>query len=151
MITAALVKELRDKTNAGMMDCKKALQDTNGDLNAADNQELVNKLQGNGVVIKGDTDSGSIWTSVLISFLPFLLFLGLIIDFKLAPEHPVTYVGTDPFEAPGRGRHVADLRRVLVGLPDHGRDRSLAADYIGAVAVPTGHEPYQPESVFRFN
>jgi cell division protease FtsH len=31
------------------------------------------------VVIEGDTDSGSIWTSVLISFLPFLLFLGLII------------------------------------------------------------------------
>jgi elongation factor Ts len=35
MITASLVKELRDKTNAGMMDCKKALGETNGDLEAA--------------------------------------------------------------------------------------------------------------------
>jgi elongation factor Ts len=35
MITAALVKELRDKTNAGMMDCKKALTETGGDLDAA--------------------------------------------------------------------------------------------------------------------
>ncbi|MCH7225000.1 translation elongation factor Ts [Haloferula sp. A504] len=35
MITASLVKELRDKTNAGMMDCKKALTETNGDLEAA--------------------------------------------------------------------------------------------------------------------
>ena len=35
MITASLVKELRDKTNAGMMDCKKALQETDGDLDAA--------------------------------------------------------------------------------------------------------------------
>ena len=35
MITASLVKELRDKTNAGMMDCKKALTETNGDLQAA--------------------------------------------------------------------------------------------------------------------
>lgn len=35
MITAALVKELRDKTNAGMMDCKKILGETNGDLEAA--------------------------------------------------------------------------------------------------------------------
>jgi len=34
-ITAALVKELRDKTSAGMMDCKKALNETNGDLEAA--------------------------------------------------------------------------------------------------------------------
>ena len=34
-ISAALVKELRDKTGAGMMDCKRALQDTNGDLEAA--------------------------------------------------------------------------------------------------------------------
>lgn len=35
MITASLVKELRDKTNAGMMDCKKALTETDGDLDAA--------------------------------------------------------------------------------------------------------------------
>ena len=35
MITAALVKELREKTGAGMMDCKKALQECNADLAAA--------------------------------------------------------------------------------------------------------------------
>jgi len=34
-ITAALVRELREKTNAGMMDCKKALQDTGGDMEKA--------------------------------------------------------------------------------------------------------------------
>ncbi len=34
-ITAARVKELRDKTGAGMMDCKKALTEANGDLEAA--------------------------------------------------------------------------------------------------------------------
>ncbi len=34
-ITAALVKQLRDKTNAGMMDCKKALAETNGNLDEA--------------------------------------------------------------------------------------------------------------------
>lgn len=34
-ITAALVKELREKTGAGMMDCKGALNETNGDLEAA--------------------------------------------------------------------------------------------------------------------
>ena len=34
-ITAALVKELREKTGAGMMDCKKALSATDGDLEKA--------------------------------------------------------------------------------------------------------------------
>ncbi|MBF0267051.1 MAG: elongation factor Ts [Alphaproteobacteria bacterium] len=34
-ITAALVKDLREKTGAGMMDCKKALGETAGDLEAA--------------------------------------------------------------------------------------------------------------------
>jgi elongation factor Ts len=34
-ITAALVKELRDKTGAGMMDCKKALTETSGDIEQA--------------------------------------------------------------------------------------------------------------------
>jgi elongation factor Ts len=34
-ITAAQVKELRDRTGAGMMDCKNALQETNGDTEAA--------------------------------------------------------------------------------------------------------------------
>ncbi|GAM69125.1 translation elongation factor Ts [Vibrio sp. JCM 19236] len=34
-VTAALVKELRDRTGAGMMDCKKALNETNGDIELA--------------------------------------------------------------------------------------------------------------------
>ena len=34
-ISAALVKELRERTGAGMMDCKRALQEANGDMEAA--------------------------------------------------------------------------------------------------------------------
>ena len=34
-ITASMVKELRDRTGAGMMECKKALVETNGDLESA--------------------------------------------------------------------------------------------------------------------
>jgi elongation factor Ts len=34
-ITPKMVKELRDMTNAGMMDCKKALKETSGDMEAA--------------------------------------------------------------------------------------------------------------------
>lgn len=35
MITAAMVKELRERTGSGMMDCKKALAETNGDIEKA--------------------------------------------------------------------------------------------------------------------
>ena len=35
MVNASLIKELRDKTGAGMMDCKKALVECNGDVQAA--------------------------------------------------------------------------------------------------------------------
>jgi len=34
-VTAALVKELRDRTGAGMMDCKRALGDSGGDIESA--------------------------------------------------------------------------------------------------------------------
>lgn len=34
-ISASMVKELREKTNAGMMDCKKALEESNGNFDAA--------------------------------------------------------------------------------------------------------------------
>ena len=35
MISAAMVKELREKTGAGMMDCKKVLTETDGDMEKA--------------------------------------------------------------------------------------------------------------------
>ena len=34
-VTAALVKELRELTGSGMMDCKKALVETDGDIDKA--------------------------------------------------------------------------------------------------------------------
>lgn len=44
MINASLVKELRDKTGAGMLDCKKALEQNNGNL-----EEAVNWLREKGM------------------------------------------------------------------------------------------------------
>ncbi|TWF49849.1 translation elongation factor Ts [Neorhizobium alkalisoli] len=51
-ITAALVKELREKSGAGMMDCKKALSETNGDIEAA-----IDWLRAKGIS-KADKKSG---------------------------------------------------------------------------------------------
>jgi elongation factor Ts len=53
-ITAALVKELRERTGSGMMECKKALVETNGDIDAA-----VEALRKSGAA-KADKKSGRI-------------------------------------------------------------------------------------------
>ena len=51
-ISASMVKELRDKTGAGMMDCKNALNENNGDIEAA-----VDWLRAKGIA-KADKKSG---------------------------------------------------------------------------------------------
>ncbi|MEW7008206.1 MULTISPECIES: translation elongation factor Ts [unclassified Lentilitoribacter] len=51
-ITAAMVKELREKTGAGMMDCKKALTEAGGDMEAA-----IDWLRAKGIA-KADKKSG---------------------------------------------------------------------------------------------
>jgi elongation factor Ts len=51
-ITASMVKELREKTGAGMMDCKTALAETNGDMEAA-----IDWLRAKGIA-KADKKSG---------------------------------------------------------------------------------------------
>jgi len=53
-ITAAMVKDLREMTGAGMMDCKKALAETNGDMDAA-----VEYLRKNGMA-KAEKKAGRI-------------------------------------------------------------------------------------------
>jgi cell division protease FtsH len=44
-----------------------------------ENPDLLADLEASGAVIEGKTSSGSLWTSLIFSFLPFLLFLGLIV------------------------------------------------------------------------
>jgi len=63
-ITAELVKQLRDKTNCGFMDCKKALQETQGDLEAA-----VTYLRQKGIAVASKraeraTSEGAVWSYV---------------------------------------------------------------------------------------
>ncbi len=69
-ITAQLVKELRERTGAGMMECKKALVETNGDLEAA-NEHLrkaglakadkkAGRVAAEGVIAKAENDSEAV-------------------------------------------------------------------------------------------
>ena len=60
-ITAKLVKELRDATSAGMMDCKKALNETDGDLEAA-----IDWLRTKGIA-KADKKAGRVAAEGLVA------------------------------------------------------------------------------------
>ncbi len=60
-ITAAMVKSLRDQTSAGMMDCKKALNETNGDMEAA-----IDWLRTKGIA-KADKKAGRIAAEGLVA------------------------------------------------------------------------------------
>ncbi|NOY66165.1 MAG: elongation factor Ts [Gammaproteobacteria bacterium] len=60
-ITAALVKELRDRTGAGMMECKKALVETDGDVEGA-----IEAMRKSGLA-KADKKSGRVAAEGIIS------------------------------------------------------------------------------------
>lgn len=60
-ITAKLIQELREKTSAGMMDCKKALIETNGDIEAA-----ADWLRQKGIV-KAASKAGRVAASGLVT------------------------------------------------------------------------------------
>ncbi|MBQ4314874.1 MAG: translation elongation factor Ts, partial [Lentisphaeria bacterium] len=64
MITAKMVSELREKTGAGMMDCKKALTAANGDMELA-----LENLRKSGIAkaekkAGRSTNEGKVWTSI---------------------------------------------------------------------------------------
>jgi elongation factor Ts len=59
-ITASMVKELREKTGAGMMDCKTALNETNGDMEAA-----IDWLRSKGIA-KAEKKSGRVAAEGLV-------------------------------------------------------------------------------------
>ena len=80
-ITSQMVKELRDKTNAGMMDCKKALQENEGDM-----EKAIDFLRQKGLAVAAkragrSTSEGIIQTYVHGGKLGVMVELGCETDF----------------------------------------------------------------------
>jgi len=74
-ISASLVKELREKTNAGMMDCKKALSEANGDLAAA--EEILRKK---GVASAGKRSSREAKEGTVASYIHLQGKVGVLVE-----------------------------------------------------------------------
>ncbi|MDD5759099.1 MAG: translation elongation factor Ts [Desulfobulbaceae bacterium] len=91
-ITSQMVKELRDKTNAGMMDCKKALTENNGDM-----EKAVDFLRQKGLAIAAkradrSTSEGTIETYIHSgSKLGVMIELSCETDFVAKTEAFITF------------------------------------------------------------
>lgn len=74
-ISASLVKELREKTNAGMMDCKKALTEANGDL--AEAEEILRKK---GIASAGKKSSREAREGTVASYIHLQGKVGVLVE-----------------------------------------------------------------------
>jgi elongation factor Ts len=74
-ISAALVKELRDKTNAGMMDCKKALEETGGDI-----EKAVEALRKRGLAIAAKKATRSTQEGIIGSYVHSNSKIGVLVE-----------------------------------------------------------------------
>ena len=103
-ITASVVKELRERTGAGMMDCKKALVETNGDFDAAidllrtKGQKVAAKRADReakeGIVATGSTDDAA--TAILVEVNCETDFVARNEDFQAYAAELVARTGVDP-------------------------------------------------------
>jgi len=75
VILAALVKELREKTNAGMMDCKKALEETKGDL-----EKAIDVLRTRGLAIAAKKASRATQEGVVASYIHGNNKIGVLVE-----------------------------------------------------------------------
>jgi elongation factor Ts len=74
-ITPQLVRELREKTNAGMMDCKRALTESGGDMNKA--EEI---LRAKGIASAGKKASRSAKEGIVASYIHLQGKVGVLVE-----------------------------------------------------------------------
>ena len=148
-VTAALVKELRQKSGAGMMDCKKALAETDGDMEAA-----VDWLRTKGLATAAKK-SGRVASEGLVAFCVdgtkgAVIELNAETDFvarntefqEFASTLAKLALGADDLESlsasdyPGTGRNVADeLTQKIATIGENMSLRRMAALSVGSGTV----------------
>lgn len=129
-ITAGMVKELRDKTDAPMMECKKALAEANGDLGRAEEilrvklgnkaSKAASRVAAEGVVavyIAPDGKNGALVevnceTDFVAKNGEFLGFAGMLAELA-AMQRPADVEALS--RLPLKGSTVEELRKTLVG------------------------------------
>jgi len=100
-ITSQMVKELRDKTSAGMMDCKKALTDTDGDM-----EKAVDLLRKKGLAVAAKRAGRATSEGVIETYIHAGGKLGVMIELNCETDFVAK---TDQFKELARdlGMHIA--------------------------------------------
>ncbi|ONN27329.1 elongation factor Ts [Thermosipho affectus] len=75
MISAKLVKELRDRTGAGMMECKKALEEANGDI-----EKAIEVLRKRGIAKAAKKASRETGEGIIASYVHFNKRIGVLVE-----------------------------------------------------------------------
>ncbi|ACJ75450.1 elongation factor Ts [Thermosipho africanus Ob7] len=75
MIDAKLVKELRDRTGAGMMDCKKALEEANGDM-----EQAIEILRKKGIAKAAKKASRETGDGIIAAYVHFNKRIGVLVE-----------------------------------------------------------------------
>jgi len=107
-ITSQMVKELRDKTNAGMMDCKKALTDTAGDM-----EKAVDLLRQKGLAVAAKRAGRATKEGLVESYIHAGGKLGVMVEVGCETDFVAK---TDDFKAFAKAvaMHIAALAPVAI-------------------------------------
>ncbi len=111
-ISAQLVKQLRERTGAGMMECKKALQETNGDINEA---EVV--LRKRGIAGATKKESRSTKQGMVSAFISPDRKLGVLVEVNCESDFVAR---TEDFQslAADVAAHIAETKPKIVRLEE---------------------------------
>ena len=123
-ITSQMVKDLRDKTSAGMMDCKKALTDTDGDM-----EKAVDLLRQKGLAVAAKRAGRATSEGVIETYIHAGSKLGVMVELDCETDFVAK---TDAFRGFARdlAMHIAAANPVAVTreeVPEHviSREREI--------------------------
>ncbi|MFC1844539.1 translation elongation factor Ts [Thermodesulfobacteriota bacterium] len=116
-ITSQMVKELRDKTNAGMMDCKRALGETEGDM-----EKAVDLLRQKGLAVAQKRAGRSTSEGVVQTYIHAGGKLGVMVEVNCETDFVAK---TDDFNNFAReiAMHVAAMNPIAVRREDIPEDQ----------------------------
>ncbi|NOQ47245.1 MAG: translation elongation factor Ts [Desulfobulbaceae bacterium] len=139
-ITSQMVKELRDKTNAGMMDCKNALGETEGDM-----EKAVDLLRQKGLAVAAKRADRATSEGVIECYIHAGGKLGVMVEVGCETDFVAK---TDDFKAFAKdiAMHIAAASPVSVGRDD------IPADLLArekAIYVAQARESGKPENIIE--
>ena len=143
-ITSQMVKELRDKTNAGMMDCKKALTETQGDM-----EKAIDYLRQKGLAVAAKRADRATSEGVVECYIHSNSKLGVLVEVGCETDFVAK---TDQFKAFAKdvAMHIAATSPVSVrreDIPEEmvARERDVYLSQIKEEAEKTGKS--KPENI----